>query len=78
LDNSRKIHRQKKKGALRKGLEHERFWKRKEEEYRWLIPVAEYDKANEELRSGTNGSLVRRIEPGNLYAVVVSYNRFVH
>ncbi len=55
----------------KKGLEHERFWKRKEEEYRWLIPVAEYDKANEELRSGTNSSLVRRIEPGNLKNMVM-------
>jgi hypothetical protein len=55
----------------KKGLEHERFWKRKEEEYRWLIPVAEYDKANEELRSGTNGSLVRRIEPANLKNMVM-------
>jgi hypothetical protein len=55
----------------KKDLERERFWKRKEEEYRWLIPVAEYDKANEELRSGTNGSLVRRIEPGNLKNIVM-------
>jgi hypothetical protein len=61
----------KERDRYKKGLEHERFWKRKEEEYRWLIPVAEYDKANEELRSGTNGSLVRRIEPGNLKNIVM-------
>jgi hypothetical protein len=41
-------------------LEHERLWKRKEEENRWLIPVAELDKANSEIGVGTDSSLVRK------------------
>jgi hypothetical protein len=35
-------------------LEHERLWKRKEEENRWLISVAELDKANKELGCSTD------------------------
>jgi hypothetical protein len=30
-------------------LDHERIWKRKEEEYEWSIPVPELDKANKDL-----------------------------
>jgi DNA-binding transcriptional MerR regulator len=52
-------------------LEHERLWKRKEEENRWLIPVAELDKANRELGHSTNSSLVRKIEPGYLKNMVM-------
>jgi hypothetical protein len=37
-------------------LEHERLWKRKEEENRWLILVEELDKANRELGCSTNSS----------------------
>jgi hypothetical protein len=36
----------KERDSYKRGLGHERFWKRKEEEYRWLIPAAELDKAN--------------------------------
>ena len=52
-------------------LEHERLWKRKEEENRWLIPIAELDKANSEIGVGTNNSLVRKIEPGYLKNMVM-------
>jgi hypothetical protein len=34
-------------------LDHERIWKRKEEEYEWSIPVLELDKANKDLGSRT-------------------------
>jgi hypothetical protein len=34
-------------------LDHERIWKRKEEEYEWSIPVPELDKANKDLGSRT-------------------------
>ena len=61
----------KERDSYKKDLEHERFWKRKEEQYRWLIPVAELDKANEELCSGTNSSLVRKMEPGYLKNMVM-------
>ena len=47
-------------------IEHERLGKRKEEENRQLIPVAELDKANKELGCSTDSSLVRKIEPGYL------------
>jgi DNA-binding transcriptional MerR regulator len=62
---------EKERHSYKVNLEHERFWKRKEEQYRWLIPVAELDKANEELCSGTNSSLVRKIEPGYLKNMVM-------
>jgi hypothetical protein len=52
-------------------LEHERLWKRKEEENRWLISVVELDKANSEIGVGTNNSLVRKIEPGYLKNMVM-------
>ena len=61
----------KERDSYKKDLEHERFWKRKEEQYRWLIPVAELDKANEELCSGTNRSFVRKMEPGYLKNMVM-------
>ena len=48
-------------------LEHERFWKRKEEENRWSVLATELDKANEELRSATNSSL----DAGNLKNMVM-------
>ena len=34
-------------------LDHERIWKRKEEEYEWSIPVPELDKVNKDLGSRT-------------------------
>jgi transcriptional regulator with XRE-family HTH domain len=34
-------------------LDHERIWKRKEEEYEWSIPMPELDKANKDLGSRT-------------------------
>src|SRR6266487_5931826 len=49
----------KERDSYKKGLERERLWKRLEERQRWLIVVPEYEKANEELRSGTSSSLVR-------------------
>jgi multidrug resistance efflux pump len=49
------------------GLEHERLWKRKEEENRWLIPVAELDKANSEIGVSTNSHL----DAGNLKNMVM-------
>ena len=52
-------------------LEHERLWKRKEEENRWLISVVELDKANSEIGVGTNNSLVRKIDPGYLKNMVM-------
>ena len=52
-------------------LEHERLWKRKEEENRWLILVEELDKANRELGCSTNSSLVRKIEPSYLKNMVM-------
>jgi hypothetical protein len=48
-------------------LEHERLWKRKEEENRWLIPVAELDKANSEIGVSTNSHL----DAGNLKNMVM-------
>src|SRR6266496_3696930 len=48
----------KERDSYKKGLERERLWKRLEERQRWLIVVPEYEKANEELRSGTSSSLV--------------------
>jgi hypothetical protein len=61
----------KERHSYKKDLEHEKLWKRKEEEYRWLIPVAELDKVNRDLGSGTNSSSVRTIEPGNLKKMVM-------
>ena len=46
----------KERDSYKKGLEHEKLWKRKEERHRWLIVVPEYDKANRELHFGTNNS----------------------
>jgi ASC-1-like (ASCH) protein len=40
----------KERDSYKKGLERERFWKRKEEENRWSVLATELDKANEELR----------------------------
>ena len=40
----------KERDSYKKDLEHERFWKRKEEENRWSVLATELDKANEELR----------------------------
>ena len=34
-------------------LDHERIWKRKEEEYEWSIPIPELDKVNKDLGSRT-------------------------
>jgi DNA-binding transcriptional MerR regulator len=57
--------------SYKRGIERERFWKRKEEENRWLISVAELDKANKELGCSTDSSLVRKIEPGYLKNMVM-------
>jgi len=61
----------KERDSYKKDLEHERFWKKKEEENRWSVLATELDKANEELRSGTNSSLVRKIEPSYLKNMVM-------
>ena len=61
----------KERDTYKKDLERERFWKKKEEENRWSVLVSEYDKANEELHSGTNSSLFRKIEPGYLKKMVM-------
>ena len=61
----------KERDSYKKGLERERLWKRLEERQRWLIVVPEYEKANEELRSGTSSSLVRKLEPGYLKNMVM-------
>jgi ASC-1-like (ASCH) protein len=61
----------KERDSYKKDLERERFWKRKEEENRWSVLATEYDKANEELHSGTNSSLVRKLEPGYLKNMVM-------
>ena len=50
----------KERDSYKKGLDHERFWKRKEEQYRWLIPVAELDEVNREIDFGTNSHLDAR------------------
>jgi hypothetical protein len=57
-------------------LKHERLWKRKEEQYTWLVSATELDKATQELRSGTNSSLVRKIEPGYLKNMVMDVYRY--
>ncbi len=61
----------KERHSYKADLEHERLWKRKEEENRWLIPVAELDKANSEIGVSTNNSLVRKLEPGYLKNMVM-------
>jgi hypothetical protein len=61
----------KERDSYKKGLEREKFWKRKEEENRWSVLATELDKANEELRSGTNSSLVRKLEPSYLKNMVM-------
>ena len=61
----------KERDSYKKDLEHERFWKRKEEENRWSVLATELYKADEELRSGTNSSLVRKIEPSYLKNMVM-------
>jgi hypothetical protein len=61
----------KERDRYKKGLEHERFWKKKEEENRGSVLATELDKANEELRSDTNSSLVRKIEPSYLKKMVM-------
>jgi multidrug resistance efflux pump len=61
----------KERDSYKKDLEHERFWKRKEEENRWSVLATELDKANEELGSGTNSSLVRKLEPSYLKNMVM-------
>jgi DNA-binding transcriptional MerR regulator len=67
---------EKERHSYKVDLEHERLWKRKEEENRWLVSATELDKANEELRSGTNSSLVRKIEPGYLNNMVMDVYRY--
>jgi hypothetical protein len=57
----------KERDSYKKDLEHERFWKRKEEENRWSVLATELDKANEELRSATNSHL----DAGNLKNMVM-------
>ena len=61
----------KERDSYKKDLEHERFWKKKEEENRWSVLATELYKADEELRSGTNSSLVRKIEPSYLKNMVM-------
>jgi DNA-binding transcriptional MerR regulator len=57
----------KERDSYRKDLEHERFWKRKEEENRWSVLATELDKANRDLGSGTNIHL----DAGNLKKMVM-------
>jgi DNA-binding transcriptional MerR regulator len=57
----------KERDSYRKDLEHERFWKRKEEENRWSVLATELDKANRDLGSGTNSHL----DAGNLKKMVM-------
>lgn len=59
----------KERGSYKKSLEREKLWKRLEGE-RWLMVVPKLDKANKELRSGTNSSLVRTINPENLNSML--------
>jgi chromosome segregation ATPase len=47
----------KERDSYKKDLEHERFWKRKEEQYTWSVLATEYDKANRDLGFGTNSHL---------------------
>jgi hypothetical protein len=61
----------KERDSYKKGLEREKLWNRLEERQRWLIVVPEYDKANEELRSGTGNSSVGTIDQGNLKNMVM-------
>jgi hypothetical protein len=61
----------KERDSYKKGLEREKLWKRLEERQRWLIVVPEYDKANEELRSGTSSSSVGTIDQGYLKNIVM-------
>jgi hypothetical protein len=57
----------KERDSYRKGLEHDRFWKRKEEQYTWSVLATEYDKANRDLGFGTNNHL----NAGNLKNMVM-------
>ena len=61
----------KERDTYKKDPERERFWKKKEEENRWSVLATELYKADEELRSGTNSSLVRKIEPSYLKNMVM-------
>jgi hypothetical protein len=44
-------------------LDHERIWKRKEEEYEWAIPVPELDKANKDLGFRTGPHSEQALNP---------------
>jgi hypothetical protein len=57
----------KERDSYKKDLEHERFWKRKEEQYTWSVLATEYDKANRDLDFGTNSHL----DAGNLKKMVM-------
>jgi hypothetical protein len=52
-------------------LDHERIWKRKEEEYEWSIPVPELEKANTELRYRTGPYSEQGLNPINLKELVM-------
>jgi hypothetical protein len=57
----------KERDSYKKDLEHERFWKRKEEQYRWSVLATKLDKANRDLDFGTNSHL----DAGNLKNMVM-------
>jgi hypothetical protein len=52
-------------------LEHERIWKRKEEEYEWSIAEPELDKANREVGYRTGPYSEQRLNPKNLKEIVM-------
>jgi hypothetical protein len=52
-------------------LDHERLWKRKEEEYGWSILVPELDKANKDLGSRTGPYSEQVLNPKYLKEMVM-------
>lgn len=52
-------------------LDHERIWKRKEEEIEWSISEQELEKANIELRHRTSGYIGQQINPRYLSGLVM-------